>query len=265
MPAARAWPLATPTALRPALDRLMALGEGWAARRGLEWSAVLNDGVVRGPLHRFRWEVVGAAAGFSAGGGTAPPADFEALPLGLQAFLAWAIPAALAGPSAAGVDLGRSRQALAEAERWAADITGEAGGTPARSPRGVAGSPPDPAGAPLPSGRPDPARAEPAFPPPAADVAAVLAAALGGAPAGAGPLAPGAAAVLRRLRSGPIPLPELRALADAHGTLPGSLLDALDTWAVRSTGSPATRIEGNAVRPTAEYLAAAARGEDPLA
>ncbi len=239
-----AWPLPADPPIAAALDRLMAMGAEWASRRGWSWCAVLNGGSERRPLHRFRWEVVASAVAFAAGRAATPPVDYAALPLGLQAFLQWALAAAVTKPVGAAVDLERSRRAVAEADGLAMEMAAAADPRPR----------PHPAAA----GRP------PVAPPAAAmgDVGELLASALGGATAS--PLPPGAAEVLDRLRAGPMPLPELRALALARGTLLGALLDALDTASVRLVGNPATRVEGGMVELTAEYRAAGAQGEDAL-
>ncbi len=242
---AGAWPLPVDPLLDAALNRLMALGRDWAGRRGWEWCAVMGGGSDRRPLHRFRWEVVGLAVAFAAGRAAAPPADYAALPLGLQAFLRAAIPAAIAQPAAVAIDLDRCRRAATEADVLAEELAVVA----ARPPRG-----PGSVAAEASSG-----------PPPAVatgDAGELLSSALGDSKPS--PLPPGAAELLERLRGAPLSLRELRALALTRGTLPGTLLDALDAAAVRATGSPATRVEGNAVQLSAEYRAAVARGEETL-
>jgi len=326
------WPLPTEPPLRLALHRLMGLGTEWAKRRGGQWDTVLNAGPP-GVLHPFRWQVVATAIAFAAGRVELPPADYTALPVGLQAFLAWAIPAALADTPPPAVHLASSRAALALAEGLAAELAGPAtppeptrpprpprSGTDAGAP--LAAAPPSPgtppgadAGAPLaaaPSGPGTPPDADAGAPlgaappgpgtPPDADAGAPLAAAPPGpgappgpqtvAPLAAAPPAPGtppdpdadtgallaaalaapspaplpAAAVelLARLREGPLPLAKLRALAAAHGSLPGTLLDALDAAAQRVLGAPATRLAGATLDLSPEYKAAVAAGEDPL-
>lgn len=240
-----AWPVPTEAALRPVLDRLTALGTTWASGRGSAWHIVLNSGPIPagGPHHRFRWQVVIEAVRFAAGRALVPPEAYGALPLGLQGFLSWAIPAALAGPQDVAPDLARSRAAVHEADRLAAELTGPH----------VSESPSD-----LPDDRPVPATAESNE-----DPSALLNAAL--AATGPADLPQGAHPLLARLRAGPVPLAELRGIASAHGLLPGTLLDAVDAAAVRATGSRATRVEGHTVCFSVEYLAAVARGEDPFA
>ena len=307
------WPLPTEPPLRLALHRLMGLGTEWAKRRGGQWDTVLNAGPP-GVLHPFRWQVVATAIAFAAGRVELPPADYTALPVGLQAFLAWAIPAALADTPPPAVHLASSRAALALAEGLAAELAGPATppepARPPRPPRSGAdagaplaaapsgpgtppdadagaplcaappgpGTPPDAdAGAPLAAAPPGPgappgpqtvaplaaAPPAPGTPPdPDADTGALLAAALA-APSPA-PLPAAAVELLARLREGPLPLAKLRALAAAHGSLPGTLLDALDAAAQRVLGAPATRLAGATLDLSPEYKAAVAEGEDPL-
>ena len=220
-----------------ALRRLAEAGRQWAERRGSDWNEVLGAGRLPpgAAPNGFRWRVVSDALRFAAGRCPVPPADFAALPLGLQSFLAGAVPASLR-PPAAPPDLAAAEAARADADRLAAEMTERA---PADGPdgqvRAAAAVPPGPA--PLP--------ARPAGPEPG-DAAELLASALAPQDA-AQPLPPGAAAVLARLRAGPLPMGELRELARNFGALPGSLLDALDREAVRTRGVPATRVEGGAV------------------
>lgn len=259
-----AWLLPVESDLHGVFSRLTDLGTAWAARRGWDWHVVLNNGdrPADGPLHRFRWQVVTEAVRFAAGRVPAPPTDYAALPLGLRELLAWAVPAALAdGPSGA-PDLARSRSVALEAHRLATElsVSGAVDGV-RRVALGLAtGSAIE-----FPPGARAPAKAA-SVPKPGsslADPADLLAAALtSSAPAR---LPAGAAEALARLRAAPLPLSDLRSIADGHGLLPGTLLDALDAVAVRVMGSPATRVECHVVHLHPEYAAALARGEDPLA
>lgn len=211
------------TALVPACRRLERLGAEWARSRRTAWEEVLNSGPLPpgGPSWTFRWRVVAHALEWAAGQGP-PPADWAALPLGLQGFLSWALPAALRPAAPPALDAAAANRVLAEAERLAADL-GAVPAAPIRVP-------------PVP-----PAPAVPAAPGDGTDPADLLAAAL--RPQAAGPSVPGVAELRAALASGPVPLRALRDLAERHGVLPGTLLDACDRQARRETGRPAARVE----------------------
>ncbi len=217
--------------MAPACHRLEALGAEWARAQGTQWHTVLNDGPLPpcGPSWGFRWRVVARTLVFAAGLGPAP-LDYPALPLGLQAFLAWAVPAALRPPRAAAVDADAAAQLLADGDRLLAEWPAAA--VASKGDQAVSDSRPDPdAGA---------------APPQDTDPGALLARALSVPAAGSEP--PGLAALRAALADGPISLSGLRAIAEAHGVLPGTLLDALDREAMRRTGLPAVRVEGDWVR-----------------
>lgn len=241
------WPLAVDPALEPALDCLMTLGESWAGSRGWTWGAVLNGGS-GDAVQRFRWEVVAAATAFAAGRAPEAPADCGALPVGLQRFLRWGIPAALVAATRApqGPDTGRSRAALAAAEALAADIDAALGGPPRKSE--PTASPPT-----APAER-DTGKAVPLTAPRPA-VEDLLAGALAAAAAPA-PLTVAAEELLARLRRSPVRVAEVRDLAARHGRLPGTVLEALDVAAARRTGGPATVRDGETLTLSAAYRAA---------
>lgn len=210
--------------LVPACRRLERLGAEWALARGTAWDEVLNSGPLPpgGPSWAFRWRVVAQALEWSAGLGP-PPGDWSALPLGLQAFLSWALPAAVRPARPPSLDAAAANRLLAEAERLAADL-GAGAEAPAAALPAVA-LPPREGG----------------------DPAALLAAALR-QPAPA-PAVPGLAELRAALAAGPMALGTLRDMADRHGVLPGTLLDALDREARRETGRAAARVEGGWLVP----------------
>ncbi len=276
VPSRKGWPLPVAPDLLPVLVRLTALGVTWAARRGGDWYVVLNDGPCQlpGPLHRFRWLIVADAVRFASGFTETPPDEYAALPVGLREFLSWGVPAALSDSRCEEPDLDRSRASLADAARFVEELTQAvtAEAAPQRPSSGPvvrqpAGSTAEPVCWPTKQGSdrtpdrqaPTPASIAGAL---SADPASLLAGAL--APAAIPPIPGAAREVLVRLREGPLPFAELRRIGRTHGVLPGSLLDALDVVAVRATGSPATRIDGNEVCLRSEYVAVVARGEDPF-
>lgn len=226
--------------LAPAARRLDALGRQWARDRGTTWSTVLNDGPVppSGPSWPFRWAVV-AGTLESAAGVTAPVAEFSALPLELQAFLEFAIPAALHPAPPVEPHLPTAVRVLAEAERLAADLLPAAGPwrhvTPARAPQ------------PLES--------------PADDPGELLGAAL--QPSSQPTQIPGLDALRAALAQGPVPVRDARRLATAHGILLGTLLDALDRASMRDTGRPATHVESGTIYPAHPADAGEATRRDP--
>ncbi len=215
--------------LHPACRRLEALGEEWARARGTRWATVLNEGPppAEGPSWLFRWQVVAAALEFAAGLGPEPE-DYPALPVGLQALLSWAIPAALRPPEPVSLNTGRAERALAEAEDLLPAVRGQ----------------PDPTRAPQ---TPAPPSVAPPVPEPGegGDPALLLARALETGPAPTEPA--GLSALRAALARGPLPLAELQRLGERHGVLPGTLLDALDRESLRRTGQPAVRVEGGLV------------------
>ena len=221
--------------LQPALGRLCAILRDWAARRGSEWTTVLNAGPLlagRAP-HPFRWRILADALRLCAGRPDAQQpslGDYGALPSGLQEALRWALGAALREPPPAADPL-RAGLALAEAERLA-ETLGEA-------------SPPRPDGGP---GRSSAAAR--------GDGPETLLAAL--AASGAPRLPPAGAALLAALRDGPVSTAEVRGLAAAHGLLPASLLEALDAYAVMTVGVRATAVEAGSVSLAPDYMRAAA-------
>lgn len=211
-------------ALADAIERLTALGGEWAGRRGSDWTTVLNAGPLPTPAARyaFRWQVVAEALRHTAGLRGTPPADAAALPLGLQRFLSWALPAAVLGQgTVADFNAERSARARAEADALAEDL-------------GDAPPPPPPAG-----------------PPSGGATIDLLAAALSAD--GDDLPAPGPRRLIERLRAGPLPLDELRQLAAAFDLLPGTLLDATDRWAIRHAGVPATVVADGTVGLSPDY------------
>ena len=210
--------------LAPAARGLEALGRQWARDCGADWSTVLNDGPLppSGPSWPFRWGVVARALEAAAGVG-APVADFSALPLGLQAFLRFAIPAALHPAQPVEPDLPTAARVLAEAEQLAAELV------PATAPGHRADPPP---------------RAVPP-PGPEDDPATLLGAAL--QPSSQPTSLPGLEAIAAALAGGPLPVARARELAATHGVLLGTLLDALDRASLRQTGRPAVRVEADII------------------
>ena len=226
--------------LAPAARRLDALGRQWARDRGTHWSTVLNDGPVpaSGPSWRFRWLVVAGMLEWAAG--VAPPvAEFSALPLELQTFLEFAIPAALHPAPPVKPHMPTAVRVLAEAEQFAAELL------PPRGPsRG-------PAPAPVPQSRESPAD----------DPGDLLSAAL--RPSSQPTEIPGLDALRAALAQGPLPLQDARRLATAHGVLLGTLLDALDRASLRDTGRPAVHVEAEVIYPALPADTGAATRRDP--
>ncbi len=210
--------------LAPAARRLQALGQQWARDCGADWSTILNDGPVppSGPSWPFRWVVVARALESVAGVGRRV-AEFSALPLGLQAFLQLAIPAALHPAPPVEPDLPTAVRVLAEAEQLASELV------PA----------PDPGRRPA----PPPTATQPADC--ADDPATILDAAL--RPSGQPTRLPGQEAITAALAEGPLSVARARELAAAHGVLLGTLLDALDRACLRQTGRPAVRVEDGVI------------------
>lgn len=217
--------------LESACRRLEALGAQWARAQGTQWHTVLNDGPLPscGPSWGFRWQVVARTLAFAAGLGPAP-LDYPALPLGLQAFLTWAVPAALRSPGPVAVDADAAARVLADSDR----LLDEWPTAPAASDGGQD----------LPGSRLDPETGPGSVS--GTDPGALLDRALSVPVDGIEP--PGLAALRQALAAGPLSPEGLRALAEAHGVLPGTLLDALDREALRRTGLPAVRVEGDWLR-----------------
>ncbi len=226
--------------LEPAARRLTSLGQQWARDRGADWSTVLNDGPVpaSGPSWPFRWVVVVRMLESAAGLGT-PLADFDALPLELQSFLALAVPAALHPTPAVEPHMPTAVRVLADAERLAEELVTAEG--PWRRPE------------------PIPAPAPPSSP--LDDTTALLRAAL--QPSSQPTQIPGLDALRTALTRGPVSVRDARQLAAAHGVLLGTLLDALERASLRDTGRPATRVESGVIYPAHPADAGAAIGRTP--
>jgi len=225
-----------------AWQRLLALCELWATRRGSNAWNVLNGGAPPPDrpklLYPFRWQQAAQAIAFAAGHSNRPPDQYSALPLGLQTFLAHAVPRALSAPPTRAVDRDALQAVEREADQWLGTWGPPCPAASATTPRWAG------------DGRQQ-------------DTTDLLAAAL--APGPAPTHHPAVEALWEQLRSGSLSRDALAALSTRWDMLPGTLIDALDRAAIRAWGEPVSCWVDQRLQLRTDAADRAERGERPFA